>query len=611
MQTKSKKTHSITSYAQRTAKSLSWNIFSIGAVSVFLLVLLVGIYYYRGQLLQTTNLVANSLSQPMGLGGEFLPQQIINNVVKEGHFKDVWVTTRGGEVHVDSHYHRSFPPLKTIHKQRFYWNKNLPHIIISKSIAHQKQRVGTLYIGYQIPIMTVLVFALITCFLFSIIALYLYSKILKLAQKITIPFREYSDFLNENVGSDRFFSPSKSWNQFSEINTFYKILTNYINKSRKNEILARKAISKAQIAKIASRVKHDIIASLGIGDSALNALDKGSKEVKILKTVFERINDTIEDIPKMEALTEPEMNLILKGEGEEIKEQSEKLRRCHIASFIYQIVGEMKFSKICQSKKIRFEITSDRVAFESFAEVAPNKLRRNLLNIYKNAVEAIDSDGFIETKISLSHERLKIKIIDNGKGIPSSILPSLGKRGATFNKKDGTGIGLWSAMEDINQWDGSLKIKSKEGKGTIIDIELHKSEEDTLYPTTLYFVPNMTVLIVDDDPTVHKAWQQKLQGLGLERHSITVEYFSRLDSVRDVLSDLEEKEADYILLMDNHLHHPKWTGMEFIKEQKIESRSILVTSSGHSHWLHDKCSKLNLAIIPKSILECIPVQILT
>ena len=608
MQIKSKESHSITSYAQGKARTLSLKIFSVGAVSVFLLGLLVGIYYYRGQLLQTTDFVTKSLSQPMVLGGDFLPIQIISSVVKVGHFKDIWVTTRRGKVHVDSHAYSSSPLFANIRKKRFYWNRKLPHIVISEPIIYNKQRVGILYVGYQIPVMAILGLAVVACLLFSVIARYLYTRILKLAQNITIPFREYSDFLYKNVGSQQFFDSSKNWKRFSEINTFNKILTNYMNQSRKNEILARKAISKAQITKIAYRVKHDIIASLGIGDSALDTLNQESKEAKTLKIVFERINEIIEDIPKKGALTESEMNLALTKK--EIKRQNDKIRKCNIVSFIYQIVGEIKLSKIRQSKEIKFKISCENAAFKAFAKVDPIKLKRNLLNLYKNSIEAIDFHGFIETKISLSHERLKIEIIDNGKGIPSDILPLIGKRGATFNKKDGTGIGLSSAVEDVEQWNGCLVIDSKEGKGTTVGIELPQSEEDSLYPTTLYFAPNMTVFIVDDDPTVHKVWQKRFQNLGLERHSIAVEYFSNLDSVQKPLLDFEKKGKDYILLMDNDLRHPKWTGIHFIKQQKVESRSILVTSSGNSNWLHDECSKINLAIIPKSILEHIPVQIL-
>ena len=612
MQRRSEESRSITSYARKKAISLSLKIFCVGVVSTFLIGSFIGTYYFCGQLLQTTGVVAKSLSQPMGLGGEFLPIQVIKNLVTSGNFKDAWVTTAKGTIHVDAHNYIVFPKLANIVNKNVYWSRNLPHIVISEQITYHNEIVGTLYIGYQIPLITIIGFALATCLVFTVIALYLYLKILALARNVAKPFREYSDFLNENVGDEYFFESQNNWNTFSEINTFNKIIVNYINKSKLSEAVARKAISKAQIAKIASRVKHDVIASLDIGESALDSLKNESRQVDILRTVFERIYDTVEDIPKIGSLTDVEMNLVAGGESiaEPNVDQNDKIRKCHIISFIHQIIGEIKLSKICQSKKIKFRIScKDDAAFESFSEVAPNKFKRDLLNLYKNSIDAILRNGIIKTEVSICDEMLKIVISDNGKGIPSDILPLLGCRGATFNKANGTGIGLSSAIEDVERWNGKLNVKSEEGIGTSISMMLPRSDENYLYPTNICLASGMTVVVIDDDPIVHNIWKSKFEKLNLGKHSITVNYFLSLDTAKECISSLEKNNNDYILLIDNDLRHPTLTGISFIIEQKIESKSILVTSNGNSNWLHEECMKINLAVLPKSILERIPVQV--
>ncbi len=609
---KSKKPQSIKSYAKMRARSLSFKIFIVGVISVFLLGALVGTYYYRGQLMQTTNVVTRSLSQPMGLGGEFLPSQIIKTLVESGNFKDVWVTTSRNNVHVEAHSYDIYPELKNIKDSRFYWNNGLPHIVVKKPVIYGKQVVGKLFVGYQIPIYTIFWFTVLISLLFTLISLYLYSRIQRLANSLTAPFTDYSVFLKENVGSEHFFKHNNNWMKLDEINSFNEILINYILKSKENENIARKAISKAQIAKVASRVKHDVIASLDIGESALDSISDNTKQIDILKTVFERISDTVEDIPKIGSLTELEINIAAGNETSELDglEKTDKSRKCHIASLIYQIVGEIKLSKISQSKRVKFKTITDKDSFDAFAEIAPVKFKRNLLNLYKNAIEAVMEDGYIETTISLNNEFLEISIKDNGCGIPEDILPKIGKRGATFNKINGTGIGLAAAIEDIENWNGELTISSKENVGSKVLIKLPISDVDYLYPTTLYFAPGMEIVIVDDDPIVHKVWERKLVQEKLVESSIKTTHFNNLDDATLYINKLENSDTDYILLIDNDLRHKEYTGLQFITQRSIESKSILVTSSGNSNWLHNECCKSKLPIVPKSILERIPVQIL-
>ena len=78
----------------------------------------------------------------------------------------------------------------------------------------------------------------------------------------------------------------------------------------------------------------------------------------------------------------------------------------------------------------------------------------------------------------------------------------MGKRGVAIGKEGGTGIDLSSAIEDVSRWGGVLNIKSPNSKGVTIEILIPQAEENFLYPTSLAFVANMTVVVVDDDPLV-------------------------------------------------------------------------------------------------------------
>lgn len=62
-------------------------------------------------------------------------------------------------------------------------------------------------------------------------------------------------------------------------------------------------------------------------------------------------------------------------------------------------------------------------------------------------------------------------------------------------------------------------------------------------------------------------------------------------------------------MIDNDLKDSKTTGIDFVKERRLENKSVLVTSNGNSNWLYERCSQLKLPIVPKAIQEQIPLEI--
>lgn len=607
MQKQPNKPQSITAFAGRKAKILSLKIFAVGVCSTFVMGLLIGAYYYHGQLFQTLGVVAKSLSQPMALGGDYLPTQIIKTLVKSGNFKDAWIVLPNGNVHVNEHLNPNPFPFDEIKKRGYYWIGGVPYVLASERISYHSNNVGKLYVGYQIPIKTILGFALAICILFSIIALYLYSRILKLAKNVATPFQEYSEELEANPDKEKFLDSDHGPNQFSEILKFNSILLDYIKRSKMSEALARKAISKAQIAKVANRVRHDVMASLVIGESALERIKQDNSQANVLKSVFERISNTVEDIPNIGSLTEDELILAAIGDSALTSDSKDTLRPSHVCAFVYQIVGEIRSLKFSSGKDIQFNVTCESDGFDSFCEVEPNKFKRNLVNLYKNSVEAIDSTGIIDTTVSMKDDFVTIVISDNGKGMSQKTLKQVGKRGVTIGKEDGSGIGLSSAIEDVGRWGGKLKITSTEGKGTTVTIVIPKSEENFLFPTRLVFTNDMTVVLVDDDPLIHKVWKNKFAPF--KDSSVQFLYATNLTKAKKFISRMEKQNKEYVLLIDNELRGSSKSGIEFVDRHNLQSKSILVTSNGNSNWVYEKCSKINLPIVPKAIQEPIPVEV--
>lgn len=85
---------------------------------------------------------------------------------------------------------------------------------------------------------------------------------------------------------------------------------------------------------------------------------------------------------------------------------------------------------------------------------------RVIQNIMNNAVEATGYENTNLRKVfvtsSVSDSFLMISIEDNGPGFPTEIEKSLGQEGVTFGKADGSGIGLYHAVETLKEFSGSI-----------------------------------------------------------------------------------------------------------------------------------------------------------
>lgn len=90
----------------------------------------------------------------------------------------------------------------------------------------------------------------------------------------------------------------------------------------------------------------------------------------------------------------------------------------------------------------------------------------------------------------------------------------------------------------------------------------------------------MTVVVVDDNPLVHKVWKDRFSHLELKDSTLQFLYANDLKTAKKFVSSLEKNGKDYILLIDNDLKNSELSGIEFVEQMKVQTKSILVTSDG-------------------------------
>ncbi len=101
--------------------------------------------------------------------------------------------------------------------------------------------------------------------------------------------------------------------------------------------------------------------------------------------------------------------------------------------------------------------------------VDPNRLKDALLNIVKNAMQALDKTGTILLRVYRKDRTCVMEIRDTGPGISESDLPFIFDPFFT-TKKVGTGLGLTITHRIVEEHDGRIEVESTEGKGSVFRV---------------------------------------------------------------------------------------------------------------------------------------------
>jgi len=98
-----------------------------------------------------------------------------------------------------------------------------------------------------------------------------------------------------------------------------------------------------------------------------------------------------------------------------------------------------------------------------------DKFKQVLLNLCKNAVEAMPDGGTLSVRLHKTGERVTLEVKDTGVGLPAGV--DIFEPFVT-TKPEGTGLGLAIVRQIIAAHSGTLNYTSAQGKGTSFLITL-------------------------------------------------------------------------------------------------------------------------------------------
>lgn len=101
-------------------------------------------------------------------------------------------------------------------------------------------------------------------------------------------------------------------------------------------------------------------------------------------------------------------------------------------------------------------------------------LERMLLNLIKNAGEAMATGGTLSFEVAEVDGKVRFVVGDTGSGIPEEIRGRLFQMFVTAGKAGGSGLGLAMAKRTVDQHGGTIEVKSETNVGTRFTILIPK-----------------------------------------------------------------------------------------------------------------------------------------
>jgi two-component system sensor histidine kinase HydH len=110
--------------------------------------------------------------------------------------------------------------------------------------------------------------------------------------------------------------------------------------------------------------------------------------------------------------------------------------------------------------------------------IDPDCLNQILLNLFLNAIDAMDDGGELKVALSLDgdSEEIRITVSDTGCGISPEHLSRVFDPYFT-TKSSGTGLGLAIAHNIVEAMGGRISVESEQKKGTTFTVTLPNSKE--------------------------------------------------------------------------------------------------------------------------------------
>lgn len=351
-------------------------------------------------------------------------------------------------------------------------------------------------------------------------------------------------------------------------------------------------------AMLARKVAHDINSPLAALKIIVDKCDLPENQRSLLRRATESILDIANNLISNYQKKEKSI-----PSGVEIREP------LLVSDLLTQLVSEKRAQY--QGRSIEFKtLIADEAQF-AFIRVQKIEFRRAMSNLINNAVDALEGrgNGIVSIRLSLGGNSVIVEIQDNGKGMSrDKVERMLEREGFTDGKENGHGLGLQQVWGTLEHNQGSMGVQSTIKQGTLIQLTFPQITAPNWIAQKIQLAPNCIILILDDDESIHVAWDLRFARFLTAYSSLRLLHFTHGEEAIVFLDSLTPQERESVIfLSDYELLNQYRNGLQIIDASQIKG-ATLVTSYYSNPKIRDAAVRANVKILPKHMASVVPID---
>ena len=281
-----------------------------------------------------------------------------------------------------------------------------------------------------------------------------------------------------------------------------------------------------------------------------------------------------------------------------------------VSAMLLQVIGNKRYEY--KDSGVEFKVNIDLNANFSFIRIEPSDFQRMISNLINNSVDALEGRPSKEVEIELSQDgtRVIIAIRDNGKGMPEELVESIkNNTPKSYGKKGGHGVGWQQIYDTIQRNFGKFSIHSTLGKSTKVIFAVPKTRTPSWIAEEIKVIKGDVIVIVDDEPSIHIAWDAKLAPFIEKMPTLEIKHFSvDAEAVNFINSLSAVGKKKVCLLTDYELINQNLNGLDIIEQTGIK-RSTLVTSHYANIEIRERAKNSKIKILPKELVFAVSIML--
>ncbi len=196
-----------------------------------------------------------------------------------------------------------------------------------------------------------------------------------------------------------------------------------------------------ELQRMLAGVAHEVRNPLGGIDLFSGLLAEGLKDRPELAAYVDRIR---RELKQLESFVEDFLAYA--------RERPPQLETCNASALLQEVADLVR--PMAEAKRQSLQVDAAATALEA----DPPSLRRAVLNLARNAVQAAPEGGHIVMSSSLRNGQVEIRVADDGPGVPAELRADLFKRFFTTKEK-GLGLGLAYVRKIAEAHGGNARLE--------------------------------------------------------------------------------------------------------------------------------------------------------